>query len=184
MTTAETSVLSTKLHRMFTFLDTDQDGRLTENDLPAIADRLDASVPTQPEKVQRLRKALSVIWEQHLRHMDFDGNGYIDPAEYERGVREAIDADGSTLVPALHDVVAACLNICDTDNDGLINVGEYTLLGQAVSGGTREDMAVAFAQLDLDGNGTLDAEEIRAAVTEYFTSENPNSRGNWLYGPL
>lgn len=184
MTTAETSVLSTKLRRMFAFLDTDQDGTLIGGDLTAIADRLAAAVPTLPEKVQRLRDALTVVWDQHLRNMDFDGDGRIDPAEYERGVREAIDAGPSALVAALHDVVAASLDICDTDGDGLINLDEYTLLGQAVTGGSPQDMAVAFAKLDLDGNGTLDAEEIRAAVTEFFTSEDPNARGNWLYGPL
>ncbi|WP_394437738.1 EF-hand domain-containing protein [Streptomyces sp. SGAir0957] len=184
MTTAETSVLGTKLHRMFNFLDTNQDGRLTEDDLSAIADRLATSVPTQPVKVERLRGALGAIWEQHLRHMDFDGDGAIDPAEYERGVRKAIDTDATSLVSALHGVVASCLDICDQNNDGLIDLKEYTLLGQAVSGGTHEDMAAAFAQLDLDGNGTLDAEEIRTAVIEYFTSENPDARGNWLYGPL
>lgn len=184
MTTAETSVLSTKLHRMFNFLDTDQDGRLTEDDLPAIADRLAASVPAQPAKAERLRGALGVIWEQHLRHMDYDGNGSIDPAEYERGVREAIATDPTSLVSALHDVVASCLDILDQNDDGLIDLQEYTLLGQAVTGGTPEDMAVAFARLDLDGNGTLEPEEIRSAVTEYFTSESPDARGNWLYGPL
>lgn len=184
MTTVENSVLSTKLRRMFAFLDTDQDGTLVSGDLTVIADRLADVVPTVPEKVQRLRDALAVIWDQHLRHMDYDGNGRIDPAEYERGVREAIDADPSALVAALHDVVAACLDICDTDHDGLINLDEYTLLGQSVTGGSPEDMAQAFAKLDLDGNGTLDAEEIRSAVAEFFTSEDPDARGNWLYGPL
>ncbi|MEU5115585.1 EF-hand domain-containing protein [Streptomyces longwoodensis] len=182
--TIDSSVLSSKLHRMFTFLDTDQDGSLTEQDLTAIADRLAGSVPTQPEKVQRLRDALVVIWDQHLRHMDDDGNGLISSAEYERGVRGAIASQESALISALHDVVAACLDICDRDDDGLITLDEYTLLGQAVSGGTTKDMATAFSALDLDGDGALGPEEIRTAVTEYFTSEDAEARGNWLYGPL
>ncbi|MBQ1157463.1 EF-hand domain-containing protein [Streptomyces sp. A73] len=184
MTAVHSSILSTKLRRMFAFLDTDQDGFLTEQDLTAIADRLADSVSTQPEKAQRLREALAVIWDPHLRHMDDDGDGRITPDEYERGVRASIASDESALVSALHDVVAACLDICDTDNDGLITLNEYTLLGQAVSGGTPEEMAAAFTKLDLDGNGTLGPEEIRTAVTEYFTSEDTEARGNWLYGPL
>jgi Ca2+-binding EF-hand superfamily protein len=184
MTTEAGPVLSTKLRRMFAFLDTNQDGSLTEQDLTAIADRLSVAIPTRPEKVQRMRDALAAIWDQHLRGMDDDGDGQIDPAEYERGFREAIARDGSTLVDLLHDLVAASLDICDTDNDGLITLEEYTLLGQAVSGCTPEDRATAFAKIDLDGNGSLSPEEIRNAVVEYFTSEDPKARGNWLYGPL
>jgi hypothetical protein len=58
------------------------------------------------------------------------------------------------------------------------------LLGQSVTGGSPQDMAHAFAKLDLDGNGTLDPEKIPTAVTEFFTSDDPKARGNWLYGPL
>jgi hypothetical protein len=45
-------------------------------------------------------------------------------------------------------------------------------------------MVDAFAKLDLDGNGPLDPEGIRPDVIELFTSDGPDARGNWLYGPL
>lgn len=178
------SVLSTKLRRMFDSLDTDGDGHLTEHDFTVIADRLSAAVPAPTEKVQRLRSALMAIWSRHLGHMDYDDTEHIDPDEYERGVREAIVTDLDGFIDTLHNALAACLDILDTDDTGLVDVGMYTVLAQAVSGGTAENMAIAFAKLDRNGNGNLEHAEVRAAMIEYFTSEDPEARGNWLYGPL
>ncbi|WP_314250768.1 hypothetical protein [Streptomyces sp. DSM 40907] len=70
------------------------------------------------------------------------------------------------------------------DDDGLIGLDEYLLLSQAIGGVPAQQMQEAFHRLDRDGNGTLDPAEIDAAVVEFFTSEDPNAPGNWLYGPF
>ncbi len=48
----------------------------------------------------------------------------------------------------------------------------------------RSRAAPGFQRLDHDADGKLRQEEIRAAAVEYFTSEDPDADGNWLYGPL
>ncbi|WP_327381618.1 hypothetical protein [Streptomyces sp. NBC_01207] len=70
------------------------------------------------------------------------------------------------------------------DDDGLIGLDEYLLLSQAIGGVPAQQMKEAFHRLDRDGNGTLDPAEIDAAVVEFFTSDDPNAPGNWLYGPF
>ncbi|MEU2859232.1 hypothetical protein ACIQWL_46310 [Streptomyces mirabilis] len=67
--------------------------------------------------------------------------------------------------------------MCDTHHDSLITLNEYTLLSQSVTGGRPQDVADAFAKLDLDGNGPLDPEGIRPDVIELFTSDGPDARG-------
>jgi Ca2+-binding EF-hand superfamily protein len=42
----------------------------------------------------------------------------------------------------------------------------------------------AFTALDTDGDGHLSRTEIRTAVDEYYTSEEPDTPGNWLFGPF
>lgn len=36
----------------------------------------------------------------------------------------------------------------------------------------------------MDGDGNLGRDEIRRATEEFYTSEDPQSPGNWLFGNL
>ncbi|MFD5619714.1 hypothetical protein [Streptomyces yangpuensis] len=47
-----------------------------------------------------------------------------------------------------------------------------------------QPMKEAFHRLDRDGDGTVDPAEIDAAVVEFFTSDDPNAPGIWLYKPF
>lgn len=184
MTTDVSTILSRKLRHMFDMLDADRDGRLTAEDMTGLADALAVPFAARPEKVQALREALRHIWDAHLRRMDTDGDGGLAPAEYERGVRLAIAEDSAALIEALNDTVVAWFALFDEDGDGLLGIDEYVKVGQAIGGIPAPDMRRAFERLDHDADGGLRQEEIRAAAVEYFTSEDPDADGNWLYGPL
>ncbi|WP_330294221.1 EF-hand domain-containing protein [Streptomyces sp. NBC_00503] len=184
MTTTATPILTRKLQHMFNLLDVDQDGYLTMADLPALADALAVPFAAQPEKIQTLREALLRIWEAHLGQMDENGDGRLDTAEYERGIRAATAEDPKAFLRTMHAAVAAWFSLFDTNGDGHLDLDEYTQLGQAIGGISPQDMAKAFQRLDRDGDGRLQPEEIRVAVIEFFTSEDPDADGNWLYGPL
>jgi hypothetical protein len=41
----------------------------------------------------------------------------------------------------------------------------------------------AFRRLDRDGDGELSHEEFRAAIVEFYLSDDENAPGNWLLGP-
>ncbi|MEV7616666.1 EF-hand domain-containing protein [Streptomyces sp. NPDC089799] len=182
-TAPATSVLTRKLRHLFVLLDADGDGFLTAGDLPAVANRLAGAFPADPEKARRLRLALERIWEGHLRHMDGGGAGRLDPAAYERGVRAATAATPEAFLSALHEAAAAWLSLCDADGNGAVDFDEYTRMGR-VLGIAPEEMEVAFARLDRNGDGYLEPEGVHAAVIEFFTSDDPEAAGNWLYGPL
>jgi Ca2+-binding EF-hand superfamily protein len=40
----------------------------------------------------------------------------------------------------------------------------------------------AFAHLDLDGDGLLSRDEFVQLTEEYFTSDDPDAVGGWLFG--
>jgi Ca2+-binding EF-hand superfamily protein len=42
----------------------------------------------------------------------------------------------------------------------------------------------AFRRLDRDGSGKISKEEFRAAITEFYLSDDENAPGNWLLGPM
>ena len=85
-------------------------------------------------------------------------------------------------------VAVACLGnrlIQDADHDrkGVLDSAGYTRLAAAY-GASAGQAARAFARLDLDRNGVLDAAELTAAITQFFTSPDPDAPGNLTFGRL
>ncbi|WP_330328931.1 EF-hand domain-containing protein [Streptomyces sp. NBC_00536] len=180
-----TGVLEQKLRRFFAMLDLDGDGRLTEDDALAIADRLAAAFDVQDTaKITRLRSALSDFWRKDLAIMAADGSGSVNVSEFVAGMPKALGNDRAGVLERLTAMVAGWMDIADTDGNGLIDEDEYVTMFSKTVGASPADLKVAFAKLDRDGNGTLDREEIRRATEEYGTSEDPQAPGNWLLGPL
>ncbi|MCX4783590.1 EF-hand domain-containing protein [Streptomyces sp. NBC_01264] len=181
--TAVIPVLTRKMRSMFALLDADRDGFLCADDLTAVADRMDAVFPGQAARIGTLRSTLHELWQDHLAPT-VAGAGRLDVEAFELGIRRSVSVSPVTLLETLHEGACAWLSLCDTDGNGLIDLEEYQRLNQAIGGLPAQQMEESFRRLDRDGDGTLDPAEIDAAVVEFFTSEDPEAPGNWLYGPF
>lgn len=182
---ADSDVLDRKLDRVFTMLDFDSDGRLAQEDLDTVAEQLGLAFGlsgTDP-KVVALRAAFAAQWPD-ISTKDADGDGRITVEEYRESLKSSVAQDRAGFLDRFYAMVAAWLAIADTDNDGLISLAEYTAMFAATVSAGEDALRTAFAQLDLNGDGQLSSEEIRIAVEEYYTSEDPQARGNWLLGPF
>ncbi|MGW8379908.1 EF-hand domain-containing protein [Streptomyces sp. ODS28] len=179
-------VLDRKLNRVYTMLDTDKDGGLVESDVMGLADHLGAAfaLPADSPKIQRLRAALEELWKTDVSAMDEDGNGVVDRQEFIAGMRRSAAADEEGYLGRLSAMVGAWMGVCDADDNGLIDQQEFITMYNRTLGAHPDDLAVAFSKLDLNGDGTLDSEEIHRATQEFYTSEDPQAPGNWLFGPL
>ncbi|MEU6153222.1 EF-hand domain-containing protein [Actinosynnema sp. NPDC047251] len=184
VTATATSILSRKLQHMFRLLDNDQDGYVTAQDISARADALAAPFGAHPEKAQALKDSMHHIWDTYLQQVDEDGDGRLTAADYERGIRAAIDGDNAGFVDSLHRSAAAWYALFEADRDGHLNFDEYATLARGMGGAAAEGREQAFRRLDHDADGSLRAEEVRKAVVEFWTGEDPDANGNWLYGPL
>ena len=116
--------------------------------------------------------------------MDADSDGMINRVEYRDSVRAAAVEDREGFLGRFATMVAAWMDICDTDGDGMISLDEYTAMFANTVNASPEDLEAAFHKLDQDGDGALSSEEIRTAAEEYYTSEDPQAPGNWLLGPF
>ncbi|MFD6181869.1 EF-hand domain-containing protein [Streptomyces goshikiensis] len=183
---AATGILDQKLTRAFAMLDVDGDGNLREEDLLALSNRLAAAFDLSGEatKIARLREAFAQLWTHDLSTMDADRDGQLDRAEFIAGMRKAVANDREGILQRLSVMVDAWMDICDTDGNGLIDEDEFQTMYIKSLGADPSDLKVAFAKLDTDRNGTLGREEIRRATEEYYTSEDPQAPGNWLFGNL
>ncbi len=86
---------------------------------------------------------------------------------------------GSDVIPQLS---AAVFDTLDADSDGKIAVQEYRqMLATAFIDAHVADQT--FPRLDADGDGYITREQLAQLMDEFFRSEDPNARGNWLWGP-
>lgn len=71
----------------------------------------------------------------------------------------------------------------DRNGDGQVSADEYHEFLQAYQLDV-EAARQAFEHLDQQGKGHLTLDELFALVDDFYTSNNPDSPGNWLFGPL
>jgi Ca2+-binding EF-hand superfamily protein len=182
----QTGILATKVDLTFGRLDADGDGQLVKNDLEILADMLAGAfgVATEDGKVARLRTAMATIWDTDLIPMDTDSTGSVDRGEFRTGWLKALASDRAGVLGRFTTMAEAWLDLCDTDNSGTTTLDEYTKMATSTLGVPEADCTIAFQKLDRDSNGVLHRDEIRSAAEEYYTSDDPDALGNWLFGPI
>ncbi|MER6254189.1 EF-hand domain-containing protein [Streptomyces sp. NPDC001584] len=179
----ERTILDTKLDRFFGMLDADDDGGIRESDVVSLATKLNAAVGADdPATLARLRDALGAVWSRDLKAMDTDGNGAIDAEEYRVGVRRSLETDADGFLGRMGTLMQEWTTLCDTDGNGVLDREEYAAMYGKTFGVPRQKLDEAFSKLDLNGDGVLSRDEISAAALQYFTSEEPDAPGNWLFG--
>ncbi|MFJ2745210.1 EF-hand domain-containing protein [Streptomyces sp. NPDC087440] len=175
-------LLRWKLHRWFACLDTDRDGRLTSEDYDLAAARLARAFNHRPgqREHRRLLARYRKLWALH----DPGGRGELDRDAFTEQLLAAGRDRARPFRASLNRLCCALVDIADTDGDDQVSEREYRVLLSAAFGLTSErDLTAAYRMLDRDGSGTLEHNEIHAAVLEYFTSNAPDAPGNWLLGP-
>lgn len=182
----QTGILTTKVDLTFGRLDADGDGQLAKNDLEILADMLAGAfgVATDDGKVERLRAALATIWDTDLTPMDTDSTGSVSRGEFRAGWLKALASDRAGVVGRFTTMAEAWLDVCDTNNSGTTTLEEYAKMAMSTLGVAEADCAIAFEKLDRNSSGSLHREEIRSAAVEYYTSDDPDALGNWLFGPI
>lgn len=181
----ERTILDAKLERSFDMLDADGDGHIREADLVSLAAKLSEAFEANiPGTVSRLQDAFGVLWATDLKPMDIDDNGAIDREEWRDGIRLAVASDRDGFLKRMGAMLQAWLELCDTNANGCLSRDEYTTMYGRTLGLSSERLDEAFTALDINGDGSLSRDEIRAAVGEYYTSEERDTPGNWLFGPL
>ena len=79
-------------------------------------------------------------------------------------------------------IADAFMRIVDTNEDGSLNFDEYVRMYDGL-GIDPAHSSEAFKRLDRDGNNAISYEEFRAAIVEFYLSDDENAPGNWLLGP-
>ncbi|MGW5423808.1 EF-hand domain-containing protein [Streptomyces sp. NPDC003943] len=174
-------LLRRKFQHRFDLLDTDQDGYISERDFTSLADRLIAGTgePSDAHKARALRDSKAHYWTSLSRLVAADAGGRISRDAF---VTELSKSPDPKLVSAMvRPSVEADLALADTNDDGVVDIGEFTRLYHAI-GVPRPEAEEIFRTLDRDGDGELTLDEWLEAAMEFFTSTDPEAPGNRILG--
>ncbi|WP_327093314.1 EF-hand domain-containing protein [Nonomuraea sp. NBC_01738] len=178
-------LLNRKFDVCFGHGDVNGDGILERADCVALGARLVAYLdePFDSPKALALFETFGRFWARLIDEFDDDGSGGLSPEEFRQGMRGAWVEDGGGFEAAFRPAAAALWQLCDKDGDGMVGAREFARFHTAF-GTSAHNSRVSFEKLDRDGDGNLSVEELIDAWREYYTSADPDSPGNWLYGDI
>ncbi|HEY1176864.1 MAG TPA: EF-hand domain-containing protein [Phytomonospora sp.] len=175
-------LLNRKLGRHFDLIDTNGDGSIDQADFDLIVTRLGQEFGQAPgtPKHRALADAYAALWAGMQESMDVNADGTVSREEYVRGLEtNAAAAYQAYLAP----VARAIIDLCDVDGDGRISGEELAGLHRGL-GMADKDHSAAMRTLDRDNNGYVDEAELNAAIRDFFSSSDPKSPGNDLFGAV
>lgn len=175
-------VLSRKYTRLFEILDVDNSGAVTEADIIELGRNLaEAGDGDGSPRALELSIALTEIWPVGDRSLA-DGRERLSRDDVVRtlfGYLERRPDRAITLIGHLANILFAA---SDQDGDDNIGKDEFIQLGTKVLSLSNAEAEEAWTKVDVLERGYLDHPQYLTAVTEFMTSVDPRSPGNWIFG--
>jgi Ca2+-binding EF-hand superfamily protein len=172
------------LERRFAVLDIDGNGVWQRDDHQRLTRRLCEAFGQAAGSAagQAVAAGQRSLFDALLPHMDADGDQEITQDEFIAAVSRTV-SDRAGFDAAVRTAARTLVQVADQDGNGALDPGEYARLG-AVYGARAHEAAQAFGRLDRDRSGLLDTAELAEAISQFFTSRDPGSRGNLAFGHL
>lgn len=154
---------------------------VTKEDYLTMAERVIkvVGIPEDSEQAQALRASYARAWDALAdAHNDDDDAVTLEEwiAHFDR-----IGEDPVKWKAVMVGRGEAIVRLFDSDHDGRISKEEFHTFFNA-GGFPENEYTLAFEKLDRIGDGHLTLDEIFTAGNEFFLSDDPDARGNWLYG--
>lgn len=177
------STKTRKFTVLFGWFDQNQDGYLSQDDFQQMAG-LFTSLPggDAPENAKALQEAFEMWWNLLLTSGDVNADGRIGQDEFITVMKASVTAP-ENFERAVIRIADAFMRIVDTNDDGSLDFDEYVRMYDGL-GIDPTHSSDAFHRLDRDGDGKISHEEFRAAITEFYLSDDEDAPGNWLLGPM
>lgn len=180
-----TEFQETKLRIFFDLLDHDRNGFVEKDDFLSIGENLRMILMLKEKDNEHLRiiKICQKAWEDIYAYVDQNRDQRASIHEWLMYANERIvncrklEYDNSVNM-----VVDYIFNLFDRNHDNSISIQEYLNLFMTFRLEARHS-AKAFIRLDRNEDNLISKEEFYTGTEEFFRSNNPKARGNWLFGP-
>jgi len=183
---AMSAFLDQKLTRRFRSFDVNGNGFVERKDFEAATERMAKAFGHRSDTpaYQKLQELTARLWEGLAAFADTDGDGRISESEYKVAFTEKILAHPGAFDQAYKPWLDTIMEIVDADGDGRLNSAEYLRWASSMLGVHADHAEDAFRRLDRDEDGFINRDELVESIRDYYFSEDPDSTGNWLLGPL
>jgi Ca2+-binding EF-hand superfamily protein len=167
-----------KINGVFQAMDADGDGFLDESDFRALTDRWLEVRGGDPGSTGHLTLTSIMMgwWTTLHAAADQDRDDRVTLDEVLLVVDLLVDMEGAVTRTA-----DAMFDAVDENGDGHVSANEYRCMIEAWRGGAT-DTDTVFHLLDLDGDGYLSRAEFRQLWTEFWTGDNQDAPGTWVFG--
>lgn len=184
MSGVDQQLLNRKTQERFAWLDTDGNGFIEWNDYLSEAQEVLHRFDVQKDSAQgrAVIDAYHQKWNDLVAAADTDGDGRVSLEEFTVHMTDPHYC--STKADQLNRAIGtAIMDMADSDEDGKISREEFLRFPTPARAGA-EQAAVAFQQIDTDGDGFLSKEEVHQLMGQYLRSADPTAAGNQVFGNL
>jgi Ca2+-binding EF-hand superfamily protein len=180
-----TDLQKRKLTRFFNVWDANGDGVITTEDPKQVAGNLaelQGLKPGSPEH-EAFYSGFMLYQNDFLQAVDVDESGSVTLEEW-LAYHEEMLQDQQRFEATVLTVIEAMFALMDQDGDGKITLEEYAAWMRGMRIAEQDISQRIFSKLDLDGSGSVSKAEMMQLTREFFYSDDPEARGNWVLGPF
>lgn len=172
-----------KITRLFHMWDYNHDGVLERTDYEQAAQGIASvlGIPAGSTEMDTHMSAYMAGWEQLRQAAHPNGGDQVTLDEFVAATSQIL-ADPVGFEAITMNSARNSIRLMDLDGDGRIARSEYLGVVTAYNM-TNDEAEEAFRQLDRNGDGFITQEESVENTVEFFMSDDPQARGNWLFGP-
>jgi juvenile hormone diol kinase len=173
-----------KFTNYFRILDRSGNGRLGEADLERIVQGVTAERGLEPgtEEYESMKGAIMATWHHLMEYASQDGDDGVSLDDWLTTL-EATAADPEKYETYVTPFASGVIALLDLDDDGVVGLAEYQKFFD-IFGVSAESAEESFARLDVRGDGRITVDEALERVSEFHRSDDPDTPGNWLFGPF
>ena len=163
------AIANDRLRKRFAKWDLDGSGSLERSDFVQEAENVVRAfgADAQSPQAEELRAAFTTLFDHLATRAGQTPAGSLSEEQFlqvaEGMVTEGGEADFDRV---LGPVVQGIVGLCDRNNDGVIDAGEFASWLTAV-GVDRSQAAAAFVDIDTNGDGELSVAELLSAVRDF-----------------
>jgi len=178
-----TDLQKRKLSRYFRVYDLDRDGKVGSDDFERIVENLRAlhEIDRGSTEFAELRDGFMSRWDTMRWWADRNGDGGVDVSEWLSYWEELLARD-QRYEDEVASLLSRVFSLFDANGDGVIGPDEFA----AFYGVYDLEAPLArsvFQQLDANGDGVISRDELEQIGHEFYRGNDPEARGNGLYGP-
>jgi Ca2+-binding EF-hand superfamily protein len=164
------------LHGLF---DVNNDGVISFDDFVILADKFGDLGHLNPDEIEEFKSIMKSTWEAQWG--EITPYNLITIEQYLCDMHHVVN--DKSLRKKCHRFLPYIFQAVDHDRSGEISLNEFKVFFKCL-GLTDEDAAVAFAMIDVNGDGKLSKKEFVKLGRDYFLNEDEICPSRMFWGPL